>query len=347
MPNYISVVEIAWDSGKEYYSFQGVSAPSQYYEDKLLNIGKIVREVSLEPGENRIADSFIELDNLDNYFGSLKYSIAYFGTVVTAKIIDAETGEDFAELWTAAIYDWRIRDYKIWVGLRDQSWINLSAECDSGLDFGDKFFPNRPIESKPGMLPIGLGQLYSGSDRGCVPGRLYTESNPYKYIFIANRVETLGFREVYVYDSLKTVTVDFTVTTEVIDGVTRDIITFTADQRDANKADQTEVSADIDGYGAIGGSAVDAFTILRQALIELLGFETSDSFPLGGVTSDARDKLIAKNIRARYLVRDGETAIEVLKRFADSFNLFPFRLQNGISPISALLMFRRVRAISR
>jgi len=346
MAHYITLVSVAWDSGTEYYSFQGVSLPSQHYNDRLISISPITREIPYPAGQYRISGGSIELDNTDNYFGALKYAYAFRNRVVTISIVDADTDSTLYTLWTASIKSWSIRGYALRLDLRDDSMSRLGGKL-SGIIFDKTNFPNIPSDSERKFVPYAFGELSADgySSKGLVPLKLVTTSNPFTYVIAYNRIYTIA--RVYVYGVLKTLNVDYTVTTDVIGGITYDTVHFTTDQRDSQRPTETEVTADIQGYD---NSTIQLNPVVQvRLLLIFFGFENAVSFPASiAMTIDAHNKCYNREMDGVFYVDDNEmTGLDILDKYAESFNWSPFRAKGGQLVIYQYDIIDEIDAVSQ
>jgi hypothetical protein len=324
---YIPLVSVAWDSGTEYYSFAGTALPLQFYSDRLISIDRLVREVGLLPGRYRVADAAIELANHDNHFGAKRGQESFRNRTVTISIVNARTGESAVTLWTAVISDWEFSEYKLRLGLKDESWARLYGKVPA-LIFNETNFPSIPGEIERAAVPHAFGELsaYGLSQKGAIKATLVTSSNPFQYVLAQHSIYDV--LRVYRYGALKTEGVDYTVTTAAFNGIYYDVIQFTSDQRDSSRPNETEITTDIQGYA----SGTFKTAPIEQLMLWLYfwSFETVSSFPSIEPSISTHTKLSNKGMQGAFYIDDVEfRGVDLLDAYAESFNLYPYRNKAG------------------
>lgn len=170
-PEFMSLVEIDFQGGTRYYSFDGVRSPSAWYKDQVLSIGNINREVPALAGDGyRVADCDIELSNVDLEFSKLKASEPFRNRTVRIRFGDGRAGlSNMRTVFTGKITDWVIRKDRVVLQIRDTAWDKFRIKLDGQLNRED--FPNLPAEQEPVLWPIIYGNCSSAqtSKIGAVP----------------------------------------------------------------------------------------------------------------------------------------------------------------------------------
>src|SRR5512138_3785951 len=154
MTDYVTLAEIDFDSGRRKYSCLGVPSKNGYYADKVQSIGSITREVPLLPGEARISDGSLKLDDTDKEFRILRGKEPFRNRTVRYRFGDADKGLDsFTTLFTGKIVNADVEtsgQYNI--SLRDASFDRFRVPIPGLLNTVD--FATMPAKQTPVVAPI-------------------------------------------------------------------------------------------------------------------------------------------------------------------------------------------------
>jgi len=350
MAEYISLVEIGFTSGTRYYSYHGVSAPSNWYRDQVLSIGDISREISMTPGEYRVGDCSITLNNSDLEFSILKATDSFRGRAVTIRFGDPNGGlAAMTTVYTGKISSWNLSQGIFEITTQDTSRQRFEAKI-GGLISSDVF---TGIDEKTRQLiyPIIYGYCYGTSGIGTVPCRLVDTAGPFRYL--VSRHVCKGLNAVYRLEK-EVPTSEYTVTTSVVDGFTMTFLSFTVDQRDPadfntgldlewperdyNSNDDIHITANVAGItddGTTGGTVIDnPVDQLKHYLKAYAGFVDGD-FDTGLWTS-ASSKLNLLSYSGAICLVDNITHKEMIEKFCESFGLSFYITRAGLLGIGLL-----------
>src|SRR5512138_2014689 len=149
MADYLTLAEIDFDSGQRKYSCLGVPSKDGYYKDKIESIGSVTREVPLLPGEARISDGSLRLDDTDKEFRILRGSEPFRNRTVRYRFGDADKGiSSFTTVFTGKITNADLEtngDYNI--AIRDASFDRFRVPIPGLLNTVD--FPTMPAKQTP------------------------------------------------------------------------------------------------------------------------------------------------------------------------------------------------------
>jgi hypothetical protein len=130
----IVLVEIQFDSGSRYYSYEDVASPSQFYKGNLISVGSINREVPLLGADYRISDCIIQMSNIDLEFSAMKATEPFRNRTVKIKLGDVHAGlSGFITVYTGKISNWIIRNMGCEIQVRDASFDKFSGKIGGYL----------------------------------------------------------------------------------------------------------------------------------------------------------------------------------------------------------------------
>lgn len=260
--NGIGLVEIDWDSGTEYYSFVGVRSPSHHYDDLVMEISPIHREVALFGGAFSSSNASVSLANRDNYFSRKLSSTVIRNRELRIKFADFDEGLTSAvTLFAGDISKFELRDGVLRLEARNtrfddlfNSKISDMVPLIDALNFPTIITGSLPSLQSATLVPLVFGRLPgtwgTSNTFGRIAGYLVdtlASGNPFVYVFGA-RPHGSGSTPVgpnfYRYGVS---TGSGTLTTAVYNGNTYSVLTFATEQRDANRLDQTELTGDVNG----------------------------------------------------------------------------------------------------
>jgi hypothetical protein len=325
----MTLVEIEFDSGTRYYSFDGVASPMKWYKDQILDIGTISREVPVLPGEYSISDVSIVLSNADLEFSKLKETEPFRNRTVRIKFGKAADGLGLlATVFTGVITTWKLAEAKLELSVRDAGYDKLRLELGGVLSTVD--FPAVPLKNEPTLWPIIYGDVTSAglSATGAVPCSLVTVSNPFRYLVARHECKEIS--NVYLYGTLLGGGA-YSITTSVIDGQTMTFINFTTDQRDTARPDEWEITADVKGITNTGLSSgtliVNPADQLKNYLVNYAGVAIADIDPLFDA---AAAYFTVKAYLGAVAIVKVMTHAEVIQWFLESFNLSFYVTRAGL-----------------
>jgi hypothetical protein len=345
MSEYISLVEISFDSGTRYYSYQGVSAPSNWYKDQVIAIGAISREISLVPGEYRVSDCSITFANTDLEFSILKGDESFRGKTVTIRFGDPSGG--LAAMTT--VYTGKITGWNLNTGIFEISTTDITTqrfESTLGGLISSGVFVGIADDTRNQIYPIIYGNPihFSASGAGAVPCRLVDTTGPYLYLVARHVCKNVG--SVYRMGVLVPST-EYTVTTGSYGGYTMTLLSFTIDQRDAadlntgneiewpernyTTNDDIHITADVAGTtndGTTGGTIIDnPVEALKHYLKTYAGFVDAD-FDSTMWTSTST-KVNSLSYSCDFVLCENLTHREFIEKFCESFGLSFFITRTG------------------
>lgn len=159
---HMALVEIQFDTGWEYFSFEGVGTPSQFYEPYVLSIGSLERESPVWGGNFRVSDTDISFINYEQYFTKKKGGQApgkfFYNRVV--RILYGDSGlASMMVLFTGRIHKWKISESGTFtITVRDSSHDRFNTHIHETLHTTTQdVFPNLPIGTEPRLVPVVYG----------------------------------------------------------------------------------------------------------------------------------------------------------------------------------------------
>lgn len=265
-PSHMVLAEVDLDSGSRYYSFEGVSTSTNYYEDKIIAAGRVSREIPLLPGEMRISDAACTFATEDGHFQVLKAAEPFRNRVFRYRFGDPMKGwSDLITVFTGRIVDADFGGHslaELEMAVRDASWDRLRMPIAGRLSRVD--FPDLPADAELVLAPIIYGTVSSASNSavGACPCYLVTSTTPYRYLVAQHECKSIV--NVYRYGTLLDPG-DYSVTTTAIGTRTYTFIDFDTDQR----ARQSLPGAVNNGAGyAIGASSMNVDGVLNNLVID-------------------------------------------------------------------------------
>lgn len=250
------LVEISFLGGTRFFSFGGTGTPTRYYEARLQSVGAITREISPLDADHRVGDVTITVRNVDRELNKLKSRESFYGRQM--KILFGNVANGFASLkdvFTGKITRW-IDQGETWsFTARDDSWDKFNLRIDSTAAYlSTTVFPFLPADQDPLLVPIVYGdcqlppaQIAAGAGPGIIPCYLVDPAvgqAAYRYV-VAQHVCRSVVR-VFRYGVLVSAS-NYSVLQVAYAGRTCTVLDFTSDQRDANRARELEITADVIG----------------------------------------------------------------------------------------------------
>lgn len=332
---FVTLVEIDWPSGTQYYSFDGVRSPSLYYEDLLTSIGTISREAPPLGGAYVISDVQIELWNRAEKFSKLKATNAFYGKTVRIKFGDLQDGlANMATVFTGRINSWNIANGKLQVTARDISYDRFRPLINTTMKVLDSTtFPNVAQGQEQLLVPVVYGNC--GIDPAFAPpSGSYNAGGPvpcyridpnvggkWRYVVAQHVCKSVDY--VFVY-GLVVSAATYTVSTQTYGSVSMTVIDFNADPVVANQASTLEVTAAVQG---ITNDGTPSGTLLEDPATQLQHFllnyaNTSAGEIDSGLLAAAQAAGAALSYKGAFCIMDRRMAFaDVMALFSQSFLL--------------------------
>lgn len=265
MSEYLTIYGISLDSETVRLSHAGEQPSSGWHEDRIIQAGHIKREVPYLPGSAIISDCHFRVSNEGNYLSKLKASNPVKNREVQIQFGKRSEGEsELTTIFTGRIEDVDIKPEDGLIRIRDASYERFQDPCPGKMNRVD--FPGLPVDSPLYMAPIILGEVSSvgASAIGAVPCYLTTTANPFRYLVAQHACKSIV--TVYLYGSALAPAA-YSVTTSAVGARTYTFIDFTTDQRDSDRPNEFEITADVQG---LMDGASNLITNPAEALEEFL-----------------------------------------------------------------------------
>ena len=326
------LVEIELDSGTLRYSTSGIVSANYYWEPRLVSIGDINREISVLPENFRASDISITLADADQAISKLRREEPFRRRKVKILLGRMDEGEsDFETIATGVIESWQARGDQFILRAVDQP-IDWLDEVISGYltDLGT--FPTRPDTTGAHLVPILIGK--ASSPTGALPAYLIdAAAGQANYRYVGAHGDIQSVDAVYRY-GVKLAASAYTVLKVNYASQIFTVIDFTADQRDSDRASETEITWDGDGWtsdGTATGSSLTNPADQYQAFLESQGLSVdSASF------TEAAAEFTSRNVTGALIFVDrNETLRQVVGRTAQSYNLTTYTLASGAIAVTA------------
>ncbi len=306
---FATLIEIDFNSGTRYYSFDGVGAPSQWYKDQVVAVSPIRREIMLLGGPYGSASCQIDLSNTDEEFSQLKASQPFFNRVVRIRFGDLNAGlGTLTTVFTGRITDWTIEKGILRLSVTDSTFNRFKMPTATTLLSTDTVSASFDDRLGNFCIPVLYGNVWS---------KCYQIGSTAEYVVAAHRVKAVD--NVYVrigtqWDALYSPST-YTVGTVVLDGVTCTSITFTSGIPTSGQV----VSADVRGItddGTPSGTLItNPVSQLEHFLKNYAGVSAAE---IGATFGASTTKAAAYNGRA-VITRYDELYEDVIFRFCQSF----------------------------
>ncbi len=328
----ITLVQIEFDNGTKYYSFEGIAA-DRFYEPKLRGVDSTLRQTSWGNQVGfRISGTVLRLNNADGEFNKLKAETPYRNR--TVKVLFGDSGNDISEfttVFTGKIVDWSFKSDGIAeIRVNDVIFDTIRRKLGGFLDAKETGFTDMPGDDQTRLKTIIYGNVNSVafSGTGDVPCYLIDpgigQSN-FRY-FVARHI-CKEVTNVYKYGTL----LSAGAWTAFDDG-TNQFIDITADPQDPDRPDEFEVTADVQGTtddGTASGTLItNPVTQLDHYLKNYVGAAAGD-IETATITQAAAAATSLGYTSAFAIVASTITHETVINRFAESFEIRFFVNRGG------------------
>jgi hypothetical protein len=339
---FVTLVEMRFASGPRYYSFEGVSAPNQWWKDTLISIGNISEEAPTLPGEYRVGDTTIIIDNTNLEFSILKDQEGFRNVKVAIRRGDASFGAAGLMMrFTGEVADWRFykapgQGDRVEFLLRDVSFGRFRQKLAGVFDIID--FPYCPGENLGRLIPIIYGHVegpepINGTGRGAIPAYLIDPHNAEPFwTYVCARHPCAEIIDVYHYERLLPHGW-YQIATRQYGKYHCQILRFTGEMRDSSKSGP-EITFNARGLTETGGSSGTLIENPARQLEHVL----TDEITNAGVSPSEIDQPSFNLVKNRFgfsdspypvfyrgafaLLNENETYADVIDRFSTSFNLY-------------------------
>lgn len=364
-PNFIALVEIDFDTGTEYFSFEGVGAPSRYYEDLVESIGQIEREAPVLGGEYRTGDVQVSFINDTQYFSKKKGGSApgkyFYNRTLRISFGDSQDGIAAMEpIFTGKITKWNITEGgRFIVQARDISYDRFrQAVTGTMKTLTSTNFPNLPAGSEPRLVPVVYGDndvdpdvnLATYDQGGPVPCYLINTNAAGKWRYIVAQHVCKSITNMFVY-GVKVDASTYTAVTVTYAGISMTAVDFNSDPRVTSRSGELEVTAAVKGItntGQTTGTLLDdPVDVIEHYLLNYGGCSAGE---LDATQFDtATDVTVAGPYKAAFAVVDRQLLhADIIARWSESFlgsffvtrsSKFAVFVKSSASPSTPVVLF--------
>lgn len=269
----ITLVEIMFDTGTEYFSFDGIGSPSGFYEPYILQINSLQRESPVSGGGYRIGDAQITFINYNQYFTKKKGGSApgkyFYNRTLQIKHGNIEDGlAAMTTVFTGRIQKWSNNEQgEFVITARDFSYDRFRVHVHATMKaLTTDIFPDLEVGVEPRLVPVIYGDcgvdpsvdLSTYDLGGPVPCYLIDTDAGGKWRYVVAQHVCKAVDYVFVYGIR--VSAGFAVTTATYGSITMTVIDFDADPRNADRSSELEVTAAVRGItddGTAGGTLIE------------------------------------------------------------------------------------------
>lgn len=320
----ITLVQIEFDSGTRYYSFEGI-ASDRFYAPKLRSVDSIVRQTSWANQVGfRISGTVLRFNNADEEFSTLKATTPFRNRTVKILFGDSDLDiSEFTNVFTGKISDWNFASKGIAeLRVNDAIFDTIKRKLGGFIDAKETGFENRPADDDTRLKTIIYGNVSSigFSGTGDVPCYLIDPAiggSTFKY-FVARHI-CKEITNVYKYGVLLSPSA-YTIT----DDGTNQFIEITADPQDEARPDEFEITADVKGVtdtGLASGTLIDnPIKQIEHYLLNFVGVVAGD-IDSASITKASNAATSLGYTSAFAIVKENITHEVVINRFAESFEI--------------------------
>lgn len=332
---YDVLVEIALDSETLRYSGKGVSTSTGYYEERVRSVGGLVRELSETGKATPIQNCSIVLDDVDGTIRKKAAGTTLNRRTVTVKTVDLSSGAE-TTVFVGKIKSRATNYDSVSLDVRDDSYDKLQSPI--GITTSANIFTNLASTTKLMFVPIVLGTVSSTTydSKGHIPAYLIDPAvGQTKYRYVAAQHPLKSITAVYrngVLVSASDYTVSYVNVTVDGDTVRMTMIDFNHDKRKSNP-DTEDVQITYDATGLTNDN-LESGTLLTnpadilKALLKLRGVLADGDFDSTLFTA-CQSAYTTAGLTVRGAIVDNITWLDVIDKFAESFNLQFFKTRSG------------------
>jgi hypothetical protein len=317
----VSVVEIQFASGTRLYSYEGISAPGAWWKDAVISIGEFSREVPVLPGEARISDATVILDNTDLEFSKLKATESFRNTRFIIRHGDSSQGAaGLTTVFTGEIANYNLSEGQCVFSVRDITYDRFRENMAGAFTITD--FPNLPREHLGKLIPIIYGRnthVEVPAPRGVVPAYLVDPAvGGTKYVYVLARHPCQAVLEVFHYGVLLAPGT-YEVATQTFGPYNCQVLRFTTDMEPESVPGEVAIAANVEGIAQAGVLVENPVTQFRDVLTSYMGLFQSE---LDDQSWDLC-RISLQDYKGACVI-DGEEVPkqEIIARFQTSTNLF-------------------------
>src|SRR5262245_2182182 len=318
----VSVVEIQFVSGTRFYSYEGISAPEQWWKDAVISIGEFSREVPVLPGEARVSDASIIMDNSDLEFSRLKETDPFRNVKLILRHGDVSLGAaGLTTVFTGEIANYNISQAQCVFSVRDVTYDRFREHLAGAFTRTD--FPNMPQERVSQHIPIIMGRntdVETPSTRGVVPSYLVDPAiNQTKYIYVIARHPCKAVLEVFHYETLLAPGT-YEVATQMFGVFNCQILRFTSDMETGGQS-EFAIMCNVEGIAETGVLIENPVSQFKHILLNYLGLLPEEIHEQSWEA--CRLSFADGNKKGAFVIQGSDIPKEeIIARFQTSFNVF-------------------------
>jgi hypothetical protein len=316
----VSVVEIQFVSGTRFYSYEGISAPEQWWKDAVISIGEFSREVAVLPGEARVSDASVVMDNSDLEFSKLKDTESFRNTKLVIRHGDSSLGAaGLTTVFTGEIANYNIGQGQCVFSVRDVTYDRFRENLSGAFNRTD--FPNMPQERVGQQIPIIMGHntdVETPPTRGVVPAYLVDPAiNQSKYVYVLARHPCKAILDVFHYET-RLAEGTYEVATQVFGPYNCQILRFISDM-ETGGGEGPAITCNVDGSYAYDLVIENPVSQFWHVLVQYLGI-LADELDLQSFNAVFES---LDGLKGAFVIDGSDIAKgEIIARFQTSFNLF-------------------------
>ena len=331
------VCELTLADGTERFSLGGVSGKTKFYEPRIIRFGPFNIQVPEIPGDARLSDTSIVLDDTDRYFSKSKAGNSYRNVGFKWLVGDLSRGEsDLTEVYSGRVSNFEISQGSFTISVRQDSFPKLLTALTGKID--RVVFPDIPNTTPLNLIPWVAGVVDPITNTGEIPAYLIDPGvGQSKFRYVAAQGYIREVKNIYKYGVKQTSAVASSNVT--YSGTKYTFIDFDSDARDASRPDEIEVTWDGTGVTADGTASGTPITNPARQLESFLlnnGFEAADLDSTAFTTAESRfgDRGIVGGVVITGA--GGETVRSITERFTDSFSMYIFPAKDGTLAVSTV-----------
>lgn len=330
--------EIGLDTGTVRLSLLGSKTEAGVYEAAIGSVSDLVREIQSAGGVSSIESGSFEIRDQSGAWRMKLASTTWKKRTVTIKLADRLTGE-ITTVGVAKIEQASLDRETIEIDFRDDSFDRLEERVSPLRVFPD-LFPNMPQTTPVALIPIPLGTIDSSdfSGRGHLPAYLVDPKiGQSKYRYVAAQIASKAVTAVYREGEELTLGTDYevayaNVSTPEYGNVRMTFLDFYRDQRERGRDEDVLITYDCQGLtddGLETGNLITNPAAALKAFLELRGVISSSEFDSTLQTAAEAAYTSAGITVGMAVVDEDDTWLDVVDRFAESYNLQFFRTRTG------------------